>query len=393
MKKVSFLLAIIVFWGCLAAINPSKAVGQPASSQGQVFMPASRAYILTESSTGQVLAEHNADLRLAPASLTKIMLLLLIAEELNAGRFCLSEQVTASSNAFGAGGSVIWLDTGEVMSAADLVKAVVMTSANDATIALAEHIAGSEQEFVWLMNQKAHVLGMKNTNFVNSAGFDHPEHYSTARDVAIMSRALMREANYPHFSENMLTRLCSVRAGTPRETQLLNTNNLITYYKGIEGIKTGTTDNAGFCLAASALRNDMRLISVVMGCRDNYDRVDLSEKLLDHGFESFELYSPKSNLQLVPPTVQNGVVRELTITELEIPPAVIPKGRAGDIKYDVYLPPTVTAPINRNQPVGTITATLDGEVVYESYVVAAHSVQKLTFRKVLASMVLRFFGW
>ena len=244
-----------------------------------------------------------------------------------------------------------------------------------------------------MMNQKAYVLKMRDTNFVNAVGYDEPNHYTTARDVAIMSRALMRKGNYCIYQEYMLTRLCSVRTGTERETQLLNTNNLITYYKGIEGIKTGTTDNAGHCLSAAATRNDMRLISVVMGCKDEFDRVDLSEKLLNYGFAGYELHRPTDiGVELEKLTVVNGVEREMAIMQLEPPAIVIPKGRAKSLDYEVYLPDDVTAPIVRNQPVGTVTALLDGEVVYESYIVAAEMSPKLTFFRVLNRLARGFFG-
>jgi D-alanyl-D-alanine carboxypeptidase (penicillin-binding protein 5/6) len=190
----------------------------------------------------------------------------------------------------------------------------------------------------------------------------------------------------------MMTRLCSVRTGTERETQLLNTNNLITYYKGIEGIKTGTTDNAGYCLSAAATRGEMRLISVVLGCKNNYDRVDLSEKLLDYGFAGYEFHRPHSGTAFEPLTVSGGVERAVAIAEQEGAAVAVPRGRAGALEYEVYLPEQVTAPVTRNQPVGTITATLDGEPVYENYIVAAHSVQELTFLRVLAFLVREFFA-
>ena len=367
---ITFILVIIILFANISV-----------SSFAQEALPNSKSFILIENSTGRVLSEYNSDERLPPASLTKIMLLLLIAEEVNAGRLSLDEQVTATAHAASMTGSVIWLEPGEIMSVADLIKSVVISSANDSAVALAEHIGGSEQGFVKLMNQKAYVLGMKDTNFVGVVGYDAPNHYTTARDAAVMSRALMREENYAIFSEHMLTRLCSVRTGTERETQLLNTNNLITYYNGIEGIKTGTTDNAGYCLSAAATRNDMRLISVVMGCEDNYDRVDLSEKLLDSGFAGYQLHNPpKTQFDNIPAT--GGVKRDLAIEQLDPPAIVIPRGLSGEIEYEIYLPDEVTAPIVRNQPVGTITAMLDGEVVYESYIVAAETVQKLTFWRI-----------
>jgi D-alanyl-D-alanine carboxypeptidase (penicillin-binding protein 5/6) len=343
------------------------------------------------------LSELNADARVPTASLTKIMLLVITAEEINAGRLSLTDPVTASAHASSMSGSVIWLEPGEVMSVADLIKSVVISSANDSAVALAEYIAGSEDKFVELMNQKAYALKMTNTRFTNAAGYDNPEHYSSARDVAVMSRALMREENYKFFSDYMLTRLSSVRTGTERETQLLNTNKLITYYKGVEGIKTGTTDNAGYCLSAAAtqadrLGNNIRLISVVMGCKDEFGRVDLSEKLLDYGFANFELYSGFT--EDLPPfesiPVQNGVDDSVRITG-EFPKAiVIPKGRAGDIEYEFYLPERITAPIELNQPVGTVTATLDGETVYEGYISAAQAAQELTFWRIFTKLLEKF---
>ncbi|MCL1789552.1 MAG: D-alanyl-D-alanine carboxypeptidase [Oscillospiraceae bacterium] len=393
MKKVLFLLVMIIFLPNTVIVS--------AGEESEESETDSAAYILVEDSTGTVLSESNADERLAPASLTKIMVLLLAAEEINAGRLSLEEPVAVSAHASQSDGSVIWLEPGEIMSVADLFKAVIIASANDASVALAEHIAGTEDAFVKMMNQKAYVLGMTNTNFNNAAGFDHPDHYTSARDAATMSRAFMRADNYALFSENMLTRLSSVRTGTERETQLLNTNKLITYYNGIEGIKTGTTDNAGFCLSAAATRNEMRLISVVMGCKDNDGRVDLSEKLLDYGFGNYELYRSFGN-ELEPLEnliIQGGVEHDLKVILAPVrvrenqsePGIVIPKGRAKDIEYDIYLPESVSAPISRNQPVGTVTAKLDGKVVYESYITAAGNAYRLTFGRILSFLTRRFF--
>ncbi|MCL2071766.1 MAG: D-alanyl-D-alanine carboxypeptidase [Oscillospiraceae bacterium] len=382
-------MAIFIFFGNVGLVSAISAT-EPSA---EAALPDSVAHILIEASTGRVLSEANADERLAPASLTKIMLLLLAAEEINAGRLSFDALVTVSSHASKMDGSVIWLEQGESMSVADLVKSVVISSANDAAVALAEHISGSEEEFVKLMNRKAYVLGMSETNFVNAAGYDHPDHYTTAKDAATMSRALMRDENYELFSDYMLTRLCSVRAGTDREAQLLNTNKLITYYNGIEGIKTGTTDNAGHCLAAAATRDDMRLISVVMGCKDEADRVNRTEALLDYGFGNYELYrgfgkdlEPFENL-----SVAGGVQRELKLAQIRDDSGiVIQKGRAGDIDYRIYLPEKVTAPIARNQPVGTVTATLDGKVVHESYITAEHTVHELTLFRVFAFLIRAF---
>jgi D-alanyl-D-alanine carboxypeptidase (penicillin-binding protein 5/6) len=390
MKKLTTILTIFVF----AALLPSFGVSAEDVPQQPQQPEVSTAYILIEASTGKVLSESNADVRLPPASLTKIMVLLLVAEEINAGRLCLTDTVTASANAAASTGSVIWLEQGERMNVADLVKATVISSANDAAVALGEHIAGNEQEFVALMNRRAHTLGMNNTTFANATGLDLHGHFTTARDVATMSRALMREENYAIFSEYMLTRLCSVRTGTARETQLLNTNKLITYYRGIEGIKTGTTDNAGYCLAAAAVRDDLRLISVVMGYADEDERLERTESLLDYGFAEYEIHRPDTGAQFAElrlPVVR-GIAQNVAVMEQNPPVIVIPRGREGAIKYEIYLPEEVTAPIQANQPVGTITATLDGEVLYEGYIMAADDVAEMTFWRVLGFLVRSFLG-
>ena len=389
MKKLVLFLAIIVFSANLpfasAAENPPN-------------LPRAAAFILTDAASGKALYEHNADERLAPASLTKMMLLLLVAEELAAGRLFLTDEVITSPHAADTHGATIWLNAGESMSVEDLLKAVVIASANDAAVALAEHLVrGSEGDYASLANRRAHVLGMTGTNFANATGLDNPNHYSTARDMAILAGAVMREDNYRHLSGFMLTRLCSVRTGTARESQLLNTNKLISYYDGIEGIKTGTTDAAGFCLAAAAARGELRLISVVLGCGSEEARLELSEELLDRGFAGYERHvlNPPAHedkfAQLVLPVLR-GVQKEVSLVPQIAPSLVIPKGRGGDIKYEVYLPDEITAPIAQWQPVGTITATLDGQVLYEGYVLAAESVQRLTFMKTLGYLARSFFG-
>jgi D-alanyl-D-alanine carboxypeptidase (penicillin-binding protein 5/6) len=386
MKKLTAILTIFSLFALLTNFVPVSATENPAPANS---------YILIDASSGKILRENNSEVQLAPASLTKMMLLLLIAEELNANRLCLTEEVAASPHAAATYGATVWLETGEIMTAGDLLKSVVMASANDAAVALAEHIAkGSEADYAAIANRRAHVLGMTQTNFVNATGLDAPEHVSTARDMAILAKAVMRGENYRHYSEHMLTRLCSVRTGTERESQLLNTNRLITFYNGVEGIKTGTTPSAGYCLAAAATRNDFRLISVVMGCEDEDARLELSESLLDFGFENFEKYIPQvqqTELVMTVP-VERGILQEITVVPEEAPVIVVPRGRAGEIKYEIYLPDIVSAPVAQGQPVGTITATLDGQVVYEGYVLAAQGAQRLTFLKTLGFLVRSFFG-
>jgi len=384
MKKVLLLLTAAVF----AASALSK-----TACDAEVLPATAKTYILMEESTGRVLAERRSEERVQIASMTKIMLLLLVAEEINAGRLSFEDSVTASARASGAGGSVIWLNPGEVMSVGDLVKSVVIASANDAAYALAEYISGSEEKFVKQMNLKAYTLGMTNTSFSNSIGFDDENNYSTARDVALMAKALMRDENYNLFAEFMTTRLDSVRTGTERETQLLNTNKLIGKYKGIEGLKTGTTDKAGYCLTAVAKRGDMRLIAVVTGCSNEDARTDSARTLLDYGFGGYELYTPDAGTVSELPNVRviGGVEREIPVTAEKSVAIVIPKGRSKDVKYEIYTPESVTAPVTKSQPIGNVTAWLDGEAVYEGYIVAADGARELTFMRSFGILIKDFF--
>ena len=250
----------------------------PVLSAEEQFSPESaKAVILTERETGQVLYEYNADARLPIASVTKIMTLLIAAEEISEGRLSFDETAVCSAYAGSMDGSVIWLTEGEEMSVGDIIKSVVIASANDACVMLAEHIEGSETAFVERMNKTAAELKMTNTNFVNCVGYDHENHYSSARDISVMAAELRK---YDFFDEFLMTRLDSVRTGTKTETQLLNTNKLITSYNGITGLKTGTTDGAGCCLCATAKRGNMSLIGVVLGCESDEKRFEEAEKLL-----------------------------------------------------------------------------------------------------------------
>ncbi len=254
-------------------------------AEGIPSLTETRSAILTEKETGQVLYEKNADERLPIASVTKIMVLLIAAEEISGGRLSFTDTAVCSEHAGSMDGSVIWLEAGEVMEIGDLIKSIVIASANDACVMLAEHIGGSEGAFVERMNKRAAELKMTNTNFANCVGYDDPNHYSTARDIAVMAAELRK---YSYYDEFLLTRLDSVRTGTKTETQLLNTNKLISNYNGITGLKTGTTDGAGYCLCATAKRGGMELIGVVLGCKSDEERFSEAESLLDYGFSKSE---------------------------------------------------------------------------------------------------------
>lgn len=373
-KRVKQLLCIVLcccitfgFW-----LVPVQATTTPSPGTA-------KGVILMEATTKTVLYEYQADEKLPIASVTKIMLLLLLAEEIAAGKASFEDEAITSAHANSMDGSVIWLDQGEKMSIGDLVKSVVIASANDACVVLAEYLAGSEKDFVERANRKAKELGMNNTHFVNSTGYDDENHYSTARDVAIMSAALMQYSYYDTF---FLTRLDSVRTGTDRETQLLNTNKMITYYKGIRGIKTGTTDKAGNCFSACATRGDMTLIGVVLGCHEKQERFDVMENLLDYGFNEFEVYSPVFDRKMLSPVpVEKGIEKQVAVTVKNPGICVIPRGSASRIKYHYMLHDSVRAGVREDQRLGEVALTLDNKEIYRRDIVALREVEELTLFK------------
>lgn len=369
MKKViCFLLIMSIFAAGLSLNTAYAEVGTDTAE------------VLIEATTGQVLYSKNADRKLPMASVTKEMALLLWAEMLERGELSLDEKVKASSYAASAEGSVIWLRAGEEMTAAELLEAVIISSANDACIALAEHTAGSEAQFVKAMNARASELGMKNTHYTGCVGYDNEGHYSTAYDIALCTAELMKHEVYRGW---MLTWLDYLRGG---ETQLVNTNKLVRSYEGMLGGKTGTTDAAGCCLAACAQRGDMRLVAVALGCEDDDARFSAAEELLDYGFGSFEKYTPEYDpAALVPIKVERGTA---DFVEPRIArtgeTCVIKKGKAAAVKSEYTFVEKLEAPVKKGQFVGEYLVTLDGEEVFRSEIVAADDVKRMDFFKFLA---------
>ncbi len=339
-----------------------------------------RSVVLTESATGQVLYSQNPDEKLPIASVTKIMTLLIAAEEMKAGRLSFEDTITASYHAFSMDGSVIWLNEGEQMSVYDICRSVVISSANDACVALGEHIAGSEEEFVKRMNKRASELEMTDTHFVNCTGLDADNHYSSAADVAKMASALRK---YDYYDEFLLTRLTYVREGTGRETQLLNTNRLLEY-EGITGLKTGTTDNAGYCFTATAKRGDMELVAVVLGAETDEGRFDIAEALLDYGFNEFELFYPEFDPEeLTDIAVEEGVLRTVSVRAESGLCCLIPKGKSASVTYLYNIKPIVKAPVTSGDSVGKIIVLLEEDTLFIAKVTAEESSEKLTFFKSL----------
>lgn len=338
-----------------------------------------KAKILYEVNTGQVIFSQNADQKLPMASVTKVMSLLLWAEDIADGKLSLDDKVKASSYASSAEGSVIWLSSGEELSAAELLEAVIVSSANDACIALAEHSAGSEAQFVKRMNERAAELGMTGTRYTNCVGFDDSGHYTTARDIAIATAELMKHDVYRGW---MLTWLDYLRGG---ETQLVNTNKLVRSYNGLLGGKTGTTDNAGCCLTACAERGEMRLVAVTLGCKNDDERFSVVKELLDYGFDSFEKYTPEIDYsKLAPIKVTRGVADKIEpIVKTQGVDCIIRKGRASDVKYEYTFVEGCEAPVKSGQFLGEYLVTLDGAEVFRSEIVAKNDIARMSFLRCL----------
>lgn len=334
--------------------------------------------ILMDSLSGKILYEKNSHARLAPASITKIMTLTLVFEALENGRLTLDDQVQAGPEAVKWGGTQIWLEEGETFSVRELVLAVAVGSANDASVALAEYIAGSHGTFVKMMNNKARELGMKDTQFINAHGLPTPGHYTSAYDIAILSRHLVN--NYPAVLEYTKVWIDYLREDRgEKKTQLVNTNKLLKRYEGLDGLKTGYTSEAGHCLAATAQRGDTRFISVVLKAPSSERRFYESALLLNYGFANFETVPVAAKGAVISTlTVEKGDLRQVHLVTPEPFGVTVPKGKGQDLKREIKLTSRAVAPINKGQQLGEIVLTLDGEEVGRSPLVSREEVRRST---------------
>ena len=349
--------------------------------------------ILIDAETGQVLYEKNPDMQLAPASITKVMTMLLAMEAVDAGRISLDDIVITSTEASKIGGSQIWLMEGEEMSFGDMMKAVAIVSANDAAYALAEHLAGTESNFVNLMNEKAKQLGMENTHFQNSDGLPADNHYSSARDISIMSRELVM--NHPKILEwtaiwtDWLQRL-DPRA-KQKESFLRNTNELIIKYPGADGLKTGMTNDAGFCLSSTAKKDDTRLIAVVMALDSNGERLNDTINLLNYGFREFErvvLAEQDRNVGFV--RIPNGR-REMVDAGVDRDYAILVEKGKRDLITTEFIPDEKKAPIEKGERIGQIIVSVDTGEILRVNVVSSDSIEKAGFFTVISRVIRDFF--
>ena len=327
--------------------------------------------ILMEESTGNILYESNPDERLPIASVTKVMTMLLIMEAVDSGKISLDDMVTVSENAMSYGGSTMFLETGEQLTVNDMLKGIAVASANDGCVAMAEHLAGSESAFVDMMNEKAKELGMENTHFMNTNGLDEDDHYSSARDVAIMSRELMKHETIFNYTSIWMDTL---RGG---KFQLANTNKLIRFYDGANGLKTGSTSKALCCLSAAAKRNDMQLIAVVLGAPTSAERFASAKSLLDYGFANYAVntqITAGDEVQKI--AVEKGVDKEVGVVAGDSCSTLVKKGQEDNITKEIKIDEMITAPIEAGQKIGTMTISRDGEVIADIDLNASSTVEK-----------------
>ncbi|WP_337870539.1 D-alanyl-D-alanine carboxypeptidase family protein [Hominilimicola sp.] len=327
--------------------------------------------ILMEEATGNILYESNPDERLPIASVTKVMTMLLIMEAVDSGKISLDDMVTVSENAMSYGGSTMFLETGEQLTVNDMLKGIAVASANDGCVAMAEHLAGSESAFVDMMNEKAKGLGMENTHFMNTNGLDEDDHYSSARDVAIMSRELMKHETIFNYTSIWMDTL---RGG---KFQLANTNKLIRFYDGANGLKTGSTSKALCCLSAAAKRNDMQLIAVVLGAPTSAERFASAKSLLDYGFANYAVntqITAGDEVQKI--AVEKGVDKEVGVVAGDSCSTLVKKGQEDNITKEIKIDETITAPIEAGQKIGTMTISRDGEVIADIDLNALSAVEK-----------------
>ena len=378
----AFLTFSLLLCFCASGANLSESVSRDTNVDLGLTC---KSAVLMEASTGEVLYAHNESEALPPASVTKVMTLLLVMEAIESGALNYTDMVTASANAASMGGSQIYLKEGETMSVEDLLKSVVIASANDAAVALAEHIAGSEEAFVAQMNERARELGMSSTNFENTNGLDDTveNHVTSAMDIAIMSRELIKHKKILEYSSTWMD---TIRDGS---FGLTNTNRLVRFYNGATGLKTGSTSKAKFCISATASRDGMELICVIMGAETRDVRNAEAKTLLDWGYSNFELYKCEG-ASLGSIKVTGGVESETDIAHSGIT-LVVKKGDAKKIQTCVDLPESVSAPIKKGDTVGILKLHIDGKEKGCIDIVSLSSVEKISFWELFAKIIKGFF--
>ena len=376
MKRTGLLLVI----GCILLLMPCRA-------EAAALEVAGKSAVLMDVATGTLLYEANAHEPLAPASVTKVMTMLLIMEAIDSGKISWDDTVTASETAAAKGGSQIYLKVGETMTVADMVKSIAVSSANDCACAMAEHLAGSENAFVEQMNTRAKELGMNDTKFVNCTGLDDApeasEHRTSAYDIALMSRELLK--NHPDIKKYTTIWMDTVRNGA---FGLANTNKMVRFYSGCTGLKTGFTSGAGYCLSASAERDGMELIAVVMGAETSQLRFADCKSMLDYGFANFALYTPALQEDAAV-DVTLGKTARVKAVPGEGTQILVEKGQLASVASDVTLEESMTAPVSKGQRLGMLTVRSGEQVLSQIPLVAAETVERMSWGDIFVSLLRR----
>ena len=376
MKRIISLLLSIITISSFAIFN--------AVAENESLDVKAKSYILMDASSGKVLLKNNEHEKLYPASVTKIMTLLIVIEKIDEGKLSLEDKVTASTAAAGKGGSQIWLKEGETMTVDELLRASAIGSANDACTALAEHIAGSEEGFVKMMNEKAKILGMNETKFVNCTGLDDDttNHLTSAYDIALMSKELLSHERIRNYTTVWMDKL---RDGA---TELVNTNKLVRFYKGTTGLKTGTTSKAGHCISASAMRNELHLIAVILGAENSTDRFEGAKKLLNWGFANYENVTPEFDKSLITDvSVINGIENSVKPEIEKILPLTLETGKKSKIESKINLSLNVEAPVEKGQVLGTVDFFIGTEKISGYNLISPIGIRKITFKDIMKRLL------
>ena len=356
----------------ISDVSTPLSVSVSAAAIGESLNINAKSAVLMEADTCSILYESNPDEPLPPASITKIMSLLLIMESIDRGDLKLEDKVTASAHAASMGGSQIWLKENEVMTVDELLKAAVIASANDATVALAEKVSGSEEGFVAAMNEKAKLLGMNSTHFENATGLDANGHISTAHDVAVMSRELIGHELTKKYSTVWME---SLRDG---KTELVNTNRLVRFYEGTTGLKTGTTSGAGYCLSATAERNGLSLVAVIMGGATSTDRFEGAKKLLEYGYANYVSKEVESELPKTELQVKNGSEKTVPLEAAKSVKLLLKKSDASEITQKAEFREDITAPVKKGDKLGTLEFFCKDESIAAVPIIAAKDIKEKT---------------
>lgn len=378
-----FPLLLVLLWlnAGGAALAQTAALAVPPPPQVPV-----RGYVLMDYQSGNLLANAKGDERMEPASITKLMTGYVIYRAIQSGKIHLNDPVTISEKAWRTGGSKMFVKLGSQVSVEDLLLGMVVQSGNDATVALAEHVAGSEETFAKLMNQEAERLGMTNSHFTNAAGLPDPNHYMSAHDIATLARAVIRDfpEHYPRYS---------VRSFKYNNIEQQNRNRLLLTDPSVDGVKTGHTESAGYCLVSSAKRNDTRLIGVVLGAQKEKERFQASQALLNYGFSFFEsrkLYD--ANTPIITARIWKGQENELPLGVTQPLYVTVPKGQAPQVSTTTTVQPTIIAPAQKDQPFGEITVRLGDQEVSKTPLVALQEVPESGWFGRMIDAVLLFFS-